>query len=118
MKKLKGFRHFFHAFKWSVDGLISAFRGESAFRQELILAGLLLPLGLYLGNGGVEKTLLVFPVFLLLIVELINTAIESVVDRIGTEKHELSKRAKDIGSAAVLLSVILLLIIWTVILTY
>jgi len=82
------------------------------------LAGLLIPLGLYLGNGGVEKTLLVFPVLLLLIVELINTAIESVVDRIGTEKHELSKRAKDIGSAAVFLSVILLLIMWTVILTY
>ena len=118
MKKLKGFRHFFHAFKWSVDGLISAFRGESAFRQELILAGLLIPLGLYLGNGGVEKTLLVFPVLLLLVVELVNTAIESVVDRIGTEKHELSKRAKDIGSAAVFLSVILLLIMWTVILTY
>ena len=118
MKKLKGFRHFFHAFKWSVDGLISAFRGESAFRQELILAGLLIPLGLYLGNGGVEKTLLVFPVLLLLVVELINTAIESVVDRIGTEKHELSKRAKDIGSAAVFLSVILLVIMWTVILTY
>ena len=118
MKKLKGFRHFFHAFKWSVDGLISAFRGESAFRQELILAGLLIPLGLYLGNGGVEKTLLVFPVLLLLVVELINTAIESVVDRIGTEKHELSKRAKDIGSAAVFLSVILLLIIWTAILIY
>lgn len=118
MKKLKGFRHFFHAFKWSVDGLISAFRGESAFRQELILAGLLIPLGLYLGNGGVEKTLLVFPVLLLLVVELINTAIESVVDRIGTEKHELSKRAKDIGSAAVFLSVILLLIMWTIILTY
>jgi diacylglycerol kinase (ATP) len=118
MKKLKGFRHFFHAFKWSVDGLISAFRGESAFRQELILAGLLIPLGLYLGNGGVEKTLLVFPVLLLLVVELINTAIESVVDRIGTEKHELSKRAKDIGSAAVFLSVILLLIMWTLILTY
>ena len=118
MKKLKGFSHFLHAFKWSVDGLISAFRGESAFRQELILAGLLIPLGLYLGNGGVEKTLLVFPVLLLLVVELVNTAIESVVDRIGTEKHELSKRAKDIGSAAVFLSVILLLIIWTVILTY
>lgn len=118
MKKLKGFRHFFHAFKWSVDGLISAFRGESAFRQELVLAGLLIPLGLYLGNGGVEKTLLVFPVLLLLVVELINTAIESVVDRIGTEKHELSKRAKDIGSAAVFLSVILLLIMWTLILTY
>ena len=118
MKKLKGFRHFFHAFKWSVDGLISAFRGESAFRQELVLAGLLIPLGLYLGNGGVEKTLLVFPVLLLLVVELINTAIESVVDRIGTEKHELSKRAKDIGSAAVFLSVILLLIIWTAILTH
>jgi len=118
MKKLKGFRHFFHAFKWSVDGFISAFKGESAFRQELILAVLLTPLGLYLGDGGVEKALLVFPVLLLLIVELINTAIESVVDRIGTEKHELSKRAKDIGSAAVFLSVILLLIIWTVILTY
>ncbi|MEK9779189.1 MAG: diacylglycerol kinase [Gammaproteobacteria bacterium] len=118
MKKLKGFRHFFHAFKWSLDGLISAFKGEAAFRQELILAGFLIPLGLYLGDGGVEKALLVFPVLLLLIVELVNTAIESVVDRIGTEKHELSKRAKDIGSAAVFLSVILLLIMWTVILTY
>jgi len=118
MKKLKGFTHFFHAFKWSLDGLISAFKGEAAFRQELILAGFLIPLGLYLGDGRVEKALLVFPVLLLLIVELVNTAIESVVDRIGTEKHELSKRAKDIGSAAVFLSVILLLIIWTVILTY
>ena len=118
MKKLKGFRHFFHAFKWSVDGLISAFKGESAFRQELILAVFLIPLGLYLGNGGVEKALLVFPVLLLLIVELVNTAIESMVDRIGTEKHELSKRAKDIGSAAVFLLVILLVITWTLILIY
>jgi len=118
MKKLKGFKHFFHAFKWSLDGLISAFKGESAFRQELLLAGSLIPLGLYLGNGGVEKALLVFPVLLLLIVELINTAIESVVDRIGTEKHELSKRAKDIGSAAVFLLVILLVITWTLILIY
>ena len=87
--------------------------GEAAFRQEAIAAVVLLPLAFWLGRGWEQVALLAGTVLLVMIVELLNTGIESVVDRIGPEWHELSKRAKDMGSAAVLLSLLLALGVWT-----
>ncbi len=97
-------------------GLIAAYKNEAAFRQELWLTILLAPVAIYLGNSGVERALLLGSLFLVLIIELLNSAVEAVVDRIGSEHHELSGRAKDIGSAAVLLSLINLVLIWAFIL--
>lgn len=97
---------------YSVAGLTAAFRGESAFRQEVVAAALLLPAAFWLGRGWVEIALLAGSVVLVLIVELLNSAIEAVVDRVGLELHELSKRAKDLGSAAVMLSLLLAGGIW------
>lgn len=99
-----GWRHLVHSTRYSLKGLRAAFRNEAAFRQELGLCGVLLPLAWWIGQGPVEWILLVGSCLLVLIVELLNSAIENVVDRIGTELHELSGRAKDIGSAAVMLS--------------
>ncbi len=96
-----------HATGYSVAGLRSAYRGESAFRQELWLAVLLLPLAFWLGRGWVETVLLAGTVMIVLIVELLNSAVEAAIDRISFEIHDLSKRAKDIGSAAVFLSLLL-----------
>lgn len=96
----------------SWKGLRGAFRSEAAFRQELALAVVFVPLGAWLGDGGVEKALLVGSVLLVLIVELLNTGIESVVDRIGLERHDLSGLAKDVGSAAVLLALLLWATVW------
>ncbi|WP_425259759.1 diacylglycerol kinase [Rubrivivax sp. RP6-9] len=101
-----------HAAGYSLQGLRSAYRHESAFRQELWLAALLLPLALWLGRGWVEVALLAGSVLLVLIVELLNSAIEATVDRVSLELHELSKRAKDFGSAAVMLSLLLAGGIW------
>jgi diacylglycerol kinase (ATP) len=92
---------------YSVAGLQSAYRGESAFRQEFWLAVLLLPIAFWLGRGWVEVVLLAGTVMIVLIVELLNSAIEAAIDRISFEIHDLSKRAKDIGSAAVFLSLLL-----------
>ena len=97
---------------YSVAGLRSAYRGESAFRQESWLAMLLLPIACWLGRGWVEIALLAGTVMLVLIVELLNSAIEAAIDRISFEIHDLSKRAKDIGSAAVFLSLVLCAGIW------
>ncbi len=97
---------------YSLQGLRATFKEEEAFRVEVILALLLIPLGLFLGETGVEKALLAGSVFLVLIVEVVNSAVESVVDRLGSEQHELSGRAKDQGSAAVFLSILLLLLVW------
>ena len=96
-----------HAAAYSVAGLRSAYRGESAFRQEFWLAVMLLPLSFWLGRGWVEVALLAGSVMIVLIVELLNSAIEAAIDRISFDIHELSKRAKDIGSAAVFLSLLL-----------
>ncbi len=96
------------AFGASYRGYCGAFRGEAAFRQELAVALVVIPLGLYLGKSGVERALLVGPMILVLIVELLNSAIEATVDRVGLEHHELSGLAKDLGSAAVLSSFVLL----------
>ncbi len=97
-------------------GFLQCYRSEAAFRQEFWLACLLLPAGLWLGQSGVERALLVGSVILLLIVELLNTGIEVVVDRIGVERHPLSGFAKDVGSAAVLFGLLLLFSTWALIL--
>jgi len=113
---LKGTKHFFSAFKWSMQGFMSTFKGESAFRQELLLIGFLIPLAFYLGKNKLEILLLLIPLFIILIVELLNTSIESAVDRFGDEYHELSGRAKDIGSSAVFLSIAMAIFVWLFIL--
>ena len=110
--KLTGMRRLLLAFVNSWKGFRGAFRFEAAFRQEVALAVVLLPLGIYLGKTPVEKALLVSSVLFVLVVELLNTGIETVVDRIGLERHELSGLAKDVGSTAVLLSFGVLIVIW------
>jgi diacylglycerol kinase (ATP) len=97
---------------YSMAGLRGAWRGESAFRQEVALAAVLLPAAFVVGRGWVEVALLACSVLLVLIVELLNSAVEAVVDRIGLEHHELSKRAKDIGSAAVFVALVLCGGVW------
>jgi diacylglycerol kinase (ATP) len=104
------------AFGYSLAGLRAAYKKESAFRQELVVAAVLIPLGAWLGRSGVERVLLVGTVLLVLIVELLNSAVEAVVDRVGREHHKLSARAKDMGSAAVLIAFLLLLATWALIL--
>ena len=99
---------------YSMEGLRAAYRHESAFRQEVWLAVTLLPLALWIGQSWVETALLMGSVLLVLIVELLNSAVESAVDRISFDSHELSKRAKDIGSAAVFLALVLCAGIWLV----
>jgi diacylglycerol kinase (ATP) len=112
----KGFNRLIKAAQFSRQGILAAYQHEEAFRQEVWLAIVLIPLGLYLGDHGVEKALLVGSVLLLPLVEILNSAIEAVVDRIGQEKHELSGRAKDMGSAAVALAVLLLIVVWGLVL--
>ena len=97
---------------YSIAGLMAAYRGESAFRQEFWLAAVLLPLAFWIGRGWIEITLLIGSVMLVLIVELLNSGIEAAIDRVSFEIHDLSKRAKDLASAAVLLSVLLCTGIW------
>ena len=99
-----------------MQGIKAAFVNEAAFRQELILALILLPLAIWLGETGLEKAVLISSLLLVLIVELMNSGIEAIVDRIGSERHELSGRAKDIGSAAVLISLINVVAVWGLVL--
>lgn len=101
---------------YSAQGLKACYKLEAAFRLEVWLAVILLPLGYWLGENAIEKVLLITPIFIVLIVEMLNSAIEAALDRIGTEKHELSGFAKDIASAAVTLSLILFLLTWLIIL--
>ena len=115
-EKPKGITRILRAAGASWKGLAGAYREEAAFRQELGLAVLVIPLGLWLGRTGVERALLVAPMLLVLIVELLNSAVEATVDRIGLERHVLAGLAKDIGSAAVLLSLILLGAVWLLVL--
>ena len=114
--KPRGITRILRACGNSYKGLIGAFREEAAFRQELALAVVVIPLGLWLGHNGVERALLVSPMILILIVELLNSAIEATVDRIGLERHQLSGLAKDIGSFAVMLSFLLLVAVWSLVL--
>ena len=114
--KPTGLRRLFLAFVNSFNGFAGAYREEAAFRQELALAVVAIPAGLWLGQNGVERALLIAPMLLILIVELLNSAVETAIDRIGPEHHALSGLAKDIGSAAVLLSFLLLGAMWLLIL--
>lgn len=112
-KSLKGWRRIVRATMNSVAGLQTAFRHEAAFRQELLLACILIPFAFCLPLKVLEKVLLLYSVLAVLIVELLNSAIEAAIDRISLEIHHLSKRAKDLGSAAVLLSLLQLILIWS-----
>lgn len=110
-KARKGLSRILHAAGYSLQGLMAGW-GETAFRQEVLVAIVLLPLAFVLGQNWVEVALLGGSVVLVMVVELLNTAVESAIDRIGPEWHDLSKRAKDMGSAAVLLSLLLCIGIW------
>ena len=111
-KARTGLNRIWHATGYSLEGLRAGW-GEKAFRQEAIAAMVLLPLSLWLGQSWVEVALLAGSVVIVMIVELLNTGIETAIDRIGPEWHDLSKRAKDMGSAAVLLSLLLCISIWS-----
>ena len=114
----RGVERLIKASVYSWQGLCAAYRNEEAFRQETWLCVVLIPLGLVLGDGGVEKALLVGSVLLLPLVEILNSALEAVVDRFGEEQHELSGRAKDMGSAAVALAIALLVAVWLLVLFF
>jgi diacylglycerol kinase (ATP) len=116
-EKPRGLTRVLRAAGASWKGLLGAYREEAAFRQELGLSVLVIPLGLWLGRTGVERALLIAPMLLVLIVELLNSAVEATVDRIGLERHVLAGLAKDIGSAAVLMSFVLLGVVWLLVLT-
>ncbi len=111
-----GLARIFRAMTCSRTGIAAAFRNEAAFRQEVLLCAVLLPLGLWLGHTGVERALMVGSLLLVLIVELVNTAIEVVVDRISADRHALSGLAKDLGSAAVSMAILLTGTVWALIL--
>ncbi|MBU3644963.1 MAG: diacylglycerol kinase [Candidatus Methylopumilus sp.] len=111
-----GLRRLINAFGYSLAGLSAAYKNEDAFRQEVKLAIILIPLALYLGHGAVERALMIASVLLVVIVELLNSSVEATVDRISLDHHLLAKRAKDIGSAAVLISLINLAVVWGLIL--
>ena len=115
-KGKSGLQRIVNATRYSWAGLGAALRHEDAFRQELVLAAVLAPFGLWLGRTGAERALLVGCLILVLIVELLNSAIESAVDRTSLEAHPLAKRAKDLGSAAVMLSLALAGITWLLVL--
>ncbi|MDW8469137.1 MAG: diacylglycerol kinase [Burkholderiales bacterium] len=111
-----GLRRLANALRCSLAGLAEAARHEDAFRQELALAALLVPLGLALGANGAERALLVGSVLLVLVVELLNSAIEATVDRVSLEDHRLARRAKDLGSAAVMTALALMTAVWAIVL--
>jgi diacylglycerol kinase (ATP) len=111
-----GLRRVWHALFYSFDGLKAAYRHEDAFRQEILLAAVLVPIACFAPVPGVGKALMIGAVMLVLIVELLNSAIEATVDRVSLEHHRLAKRAKDIGSAAVLLSLLNVIAVWLLIL--
>ena len=111
-----GLRRIWNALFYSFDGLKAAYRHEDAFRQEVWLALVLIPLALFLPVSGIGKALMIASVLVVLIVELLNSAVEATVDRVSLEHHRLAKRAKDIGSAAVLFSLINVAVVWLLVL--
>ena len=111
-----GLRRIWNALFYSFDGLKAAYRHEDAFRQEVWLALVLIPVALFLPVSGIGKALMMASVLMVLIVELLNSAVEATVDRVSLEHHRLAKRAKDIGSAAVLFSLINVMVIWLLVL--
>jgi diacylglycerol kinase (ATP) len=110
-----GLRRVANATLFSLAGLRTAWQSEAAFRQECLLSAFLIPAGLWLGQNAVERALLLGTCFVVLIVELLNTAVEYVVDRVSMDHHRLSGQAKDVGSAAVFLSLALMLLTWVLI---
>jgi diacylglycerol kinase (ATP) len=114
--KPRGLRRLVMAVVYSWQGLRSAWREEAAFRQELALSLVAIPAALYFGRGSLERIALIAPVFLVLIVELLNSSIEAIVDRVGTDPHPLAEMAKDMASAAVMLSLVLLATVWFLVL--
>ena len=111
-----GIRRVMNACGYSLQGFASALKHEEAFRQEALLAAILIPIALWLDVNAISKAIMIASVTLVLIVELLNSAIEAAVDRVSLDHHSLSKRAKDIGSAAVFLSLVNVGLVWTVIL--
>lgn len=111
-----GLRRIWNAFSYSLSGLHAAYVIEDAFRQESLLAALLIPVALVLPASGTARALMIGSVLLVLVVELLNSAIEAAIDRISLDRHRLSKRAKDIGSAAVLIALINVLATWSLVL--
>lgn len=111
-----GLRRLMNAFGYSLAGFKAAFKHEDAFRQEVFLAIVLIPLALYLEHETVHRVLMIGSILLVMIVELMNSAIEAVVDRVSLERHELAKRAKDIGSAAVFVALTNLAVVWGLVL--
>ena len=111
-----GVKRLLNAFKYSVAGTLAAFKHEDAFRQEVILSIVLIPLAIYLGQTPIEQALMITSVLLIIIVELLNSSVEATVDRISVKRHKLAKRAKDIGSAAVFFSLVNASVIWFLIL--
>ena len=112
-----GFTRLWNAFGYSLAGFRAAYKHEDAFRQEIHLAVILIPLALWLPASHLGKALMIGSVLLVIIIELLNSAIEATVDRISLDNHNLAKRAKDIGSSAVLVSLINVVIIWGLVLT-
>ncbi|WP_374476970.1 diacylglycerol kinase [Zoogloea sp.] len=111
-----GLTRVWNAFHYSMAGLAAAYRNEDAFRQEVWLAAVLVPLALFLPVGVLGKALMIASVLLVIVVELVNSALEATVDRISLDHHHLAKRAKDIGSAAVFVALLNVLVVWGLIL--
>ena len=107
--------HIKNAFIYTFAGLKAAWKNELAFRGEVVVVTIMLPLGIWLGRSAVERALLIASILLILLTELLNSALEAVVDRIGPERHELSKRAKDMGSAAAFISMVTAALVWIII---
>ncbi|QDD00576.1 diacylglycerol kinase [Candidatus Methylopumilus planktonicus] len=107
-----GVKRLVNAFGYSIAGTLAAFKHEDAFRQEVILAAILTPVAIYYGETTIDQALMISSLFLIIIVELLNSSIEATVDRISVKHHKLAKRAKDIGSAAVFFSLINAAVIW------
>ena len=105
-------RHIIKAFIYTFAGLRAAWKNELAFRTETIVITIMVPIGIWLGRSTVERALLIASCLLILITELLNSALEAVVDRIGPERHELSKRAKDMGSAAAFIAMVTAAVVW------
>jgi len=114
--KSTGLKHLFNATRNTSQGLRAAFRNESAFRQIVAMNVIMIPLGLWLGTTGVERAILVGSLLLMMMVELLNSGIEAVVDRVGLERHPLSGLSKDIASAAVGISILNVIVMWILIL--
>jgi diacylglycerol kinase (ATP) len=107
--------HIKNAFIYTFAGLKAAWKNELAFRAEIVVAIVMVPLGLWMGRSSAERALLIASLLLILVTELVNSALEAVVDRIGPERHELSKRAKDMGSAAAFISMVTAALVWIII---